>query len=61
VGARYPVLIGEVLADTDRDRFLARVQMGESRDLARLDFDVQAFLELADGLHLPVGAEKLVT
>ena len=46
----------EVLADADRDRFLARVEVREAGDLARRDLDVQAFLEFADRLHLAVGA-----
>ena len=46
----------EVLADADRDRFLARIEVREAGDLARGDFHVQPLLEFADGLHLAVGA-----
>ena len=60
MGARDPVGIAQVLADADRDGFLAGIKVREPRDLAGLDLDVQSLLELADGLHLPVGAEQSV-
>jgi hypothetical protein len=33
----------------------------EARDLTGLDLDVEPLLELADGLHLAVGAKQLVS
>ena len=58
--ARDPVGIVQVLADAYGDGFLTGVEVRETRDLAGLDLDVQALLELADGLHLPVGAEQSI-
>jgi hypothetical protein len=40
--------------------FLAGVEVREPWDLAGLDLDVQSLLELADGLHLPVGSEQSI-
>ena len=60
MGARDPVGIAQVFADADRDGFLAGIKVREPRDLAGLDLDVQSLLELADGLHLPVGVEQSV-
>ena len=50
----------QVLADPNRDRFLARIQMGEAGDLAGRDFQVQALLEFPDGFHLQVGIQQRV-
>ena len=50
--------IAERFADADRNGLLPGVQVSEARDLAGLDFDVQAFLEFADRLHLPVRAQQ---
>ncbi len=52
--------VRQLLADTDRDGFLAGIQVGEAGDLAGLDLDVQALFELADRLHLTIGAQQQV-
>jgi hypothetical protein len=49
-----------MLAHADRDGFLAAVEMGEARNLAGLDVDVEAVLEFADDLHLAIGLQQLV-
>ena len=61
VGAGDGVPAVEVAADTDRRRFLARVQVDESRDLAGRELGVHAFLELADRPHHPVDVEQMLS
>ncbi len=58
VGTDDVVRIAELFADADRDGLLPRVQMGETRNLAGRDLDVQPLLELTDDFHLPVRAQQ---
>ena len=50
------VVVGELLAHADGDRFLAGVEVREAGDIAGRDLHVQALLELANRLHLAIGA-----
>ena len=50
------VLDIEVLAHAHGHRFLPAIEVGETSDLAGLDFEMEALLEFADHLHLTIGA-----
>ena len=50
--------IGELVANSDGDGLLARIQMREAGNLTGGYFHVQPFLELANELHLPIGTEQ---
>ena len=57
MSAHDVIRLVQLLADADRNGLLTRIQVGEARDFAGGDFDVQALLELADEFHLPVRLE----
>jgi hypothetical protein len=40
MSARDPILIRQMFANANRDRFLTGVEVGESRNLARLNLDM---------------------
>ena len=51
------VVVRQRFADANGNRFLAGIQVSETRDLALLDLEVQPLLELPNRFHLPVGAQ----
>src|SRR6188474_2559098 len=56
--AHHVVAIVEMCADADGNRLLPGIEVGKSGNLTRRDLDVQALLELTDGLHPPVGVDQ---
>ena len=52
------VALGQMLAHADGDGFLTAIEVREAGDLAGLDLVVETFLEFADHLHLPIGADQ---
>jgi hypothetical protein len=61
VGRGDVISVIEMQADAHRGRLLAGIEVDETGDVARRELVVDGVLELADGSHLPVGFEQLVT
>lgn len=47
----------QLLAHTDSTCFLTRIEVNEAGNFAIAEFDMQPLLELANGLHAPVGLQ----
>src|SRR5215467_16276277 len=60
MGTGDGVTVIEAVAYADRRRFLTRVQVDESGNLAGRELGVYAFLELANRPHRSVGAQQLL-
>jgi hypothetical protein len=61
VGRGDVILVVQMEADADPRRLFAGIEMDETGDVARRELLVDGVLELADGAHLSVGFEQLVT
>src|SRR5258708_39042933 len=60
MGTGDGVAVAEVAAYADRRGLLARIQVDESRNLARRDLRVHPFLELTDRPHRMLGPRQLL-
>ncbi|MNF11299.1 hypothetical protein D3C80_2124960 [compost metagenome] len=47
-----------MVQNADTRGFLTRIQVDEARDIATPEIHMQAFLEIADGAHLPVHRQQ---
>jgi hypothetical protein len=57
MGAGNVIFVAQVLAYPDSHSFLPGIEMGESGDLAFLDFQIQTLFEFPDGFHSAVSAK----
>ncbi len=53
-------VLAQMQADADGAGLLAGIEMHEAGDRAIGELDMHPLLELADGLHLPIGAQEIV-
>ncbi len=60
MGGDNAVFDAQIFAHADGDRFLARIEMCKSRNLAVRDLHVKTLLEFSDGLHALIGTNQFM-